>query len=121
MELHVPRPYARQGTLERDRHAREVATLPCTGEDVVKLTGRPHWHRMVALASLTVAAAVVAYTRAICPHCGKLLYLVPGDFTIVRRRLNRVVDGSGRGRVLTCTRCRTVCEVSEHRRGERVA
>ncbi len=87
----------------------------------MKITGNPHWHRMVALVSLTVAAVVVAYTRAICPHCGKLLYLVPGDFTIVRRRLNRVVDGSGRGRVVSCARCRTVCEVIERRNGERAA
>ena len=80
----------------------------------MRITGTsPHWHRMVALVSLTVAV-VVAYTRAVCPHCGKLLYLVPGDFTIVRRKLNRVVDGSGRGRVVSCRRCSTLLEVVEH-------
>ena len=79
----------------------------------MRLTGTsPHWHRMVALVSLTVAMTV-KYTEARCLGCGKLLYLVPGNLLIVRRRLDRVVDGSGRGRVLSCNRCSTVSEVVE--------
>ena len=74
----------------------------------------PHWHRMVALVSLTVTAAVkIVYTRAVCPHCGKLLWLVPGKRVIVRRKLERVVDGEGEGRVVSCPRCPALLEVVE--------
>lgn len=80
----------------------------------MKLTGLPHWHRMVALVSLTVVAAAVVYTEARCSNCASLLYLVPGSWSIVHRRIERVVDGSGRGRVLCCSKCSVWQEVIEH-------
>ena len=78
------------------------------------VTGRPHWHQMVALVSLTVVAAAV-YTAAHCPDCDRWLYLAPGNVTIVAHRIQRAAEGTGMGRVVGCKRCGTLCEIVEHR------
>ena len=76
------------------------------------LTASPHWHRMVALVSLTVAT-LIRYTAASCPKCGKLLYLAPGERTIITRAILRLEDGHGHGRLLKCKGCKTLSEVLE--------
>ena len=74
----------------------------------MRLTGTsPHWHRMVALVSLTVMVA--AYTEAHCSNCGRLLMTVPGNVTVVVRS----VRGNGSGRVILC-KCKTFCQVVEY-------
>lgn len=76
-------------------------------------TAELHWHRMVALVSLTVVALVV-YTSARCSSCGRRVMTVPGVVDVEVRSVASNAHQSGRGRVVSCARCRTLCEVIEH-------
>ena len=77
------------------------------------VTGRPHWHQMVALVSLTVVAAAV-YTAARCSNCHRRVMSVPGVVTLEVRRVRDNAARSGRGRVVGCERCGTLCEIIEY-------
>ena len=73
----------------------------------MRVTGHsPHWHRMVALVSLTVTAVV--YSEARCCSCNRKLMEVPGIPTVREVTGN----GTGRGPVVVCKRCSTMLEVA---------
>ena len=69
----------------------------------------------VALVSLTVTARAIVFTDARCPNCRRLVMAVPGTPAIEVRAVAHNDQRSGRGRVVSCQRCRTLCEVVEHR------
>ena len=77
------------------------------------LTASPHWHRMGALVSLTVAAAVIIYTDVRCPCCDRKLMEIPGVSALRVRGLLHAADRSGRGPVVSCGRCGTLCEITK--------
>lgn len=80
----------------------------------MRLTGTsPHWHRMVALVSLTVVMSVT-YTEARCPKCARQIMAVPGVGVLHVRQVANNADRSGRGPVVACNRCGTLCEVVEY-------
>ena len=63
---------------------------------------------MIVLATLTVMTKITEYIDARCPQCEKRLFSVPTLALEVRA----VTAGSGRGSVVSCPRCRTLCEVT---------
>lgn len=65
----------------------------------------------VALVTLTVTGAIV-FTEARCV-CGRVIMGIPGVIRVEVRRVT-VQSRSGRGRVVSCRRCATLCEVIEH-------
>lgn len=69
----------------------------------------------VALVSITVTGAVV-YSDARCPNCHRLVMAIPGTPTFEVRAVASNAHRSGRGRVVSCHRCRTLCEIVEHAR-----
>ena len=69
-------------------------------------------HRMLVLVSLTVMAPVVVYTDARCPQCGRKIIALPGRAVPEVRAVAR--RASGRGAVVKCARCSTLCEVIQH-------
>lgn len=66
----------------------------------------------VALTTLSVAGAIV-FTDARCV-CGRRLMAIPGVVTIEVRRCATERDRSGRGRVVSCHRCKALLEIIEH-------
>lgn len=61
-----------------------------------------------------VGTLAVIYTYVRCPNCKRRVMDVPGKPTVHVR----IVDehrASGRGRVVTCQRCKNFLEVIEHR------
>ena len=83
------------------------------------MPGKLHWHRMVALVSLTVSAAVV-YTEARCSNCGRHVMAVPGVVALEVRSVQSNRHRSGRGAAVSCQRCGTLLEIIEHGRRGRV-
>lgn len=69
----------------------------------------------VALVSITVTRAIV-YSDARCPNCHRLVMAIPGTPLFEVRAVATNQDRSGRGRVVSCQRCRTLCEIVEHTR-----
>lgn len=67
----------------------------------------------IACVSLTVTAECV-YTDIRCTRCQKQLYLSPGEIKIEVRIIPRANAASGRGRIVKCRRCTSLCEVIEH-------
>jgi len=74
----------------------------------------------VALVSLTVLATVamiratIAFQDARCPACNRRLMAVPGPVTLEVRTIRTDAERSGRGRVVSCHRCKGLVEVIEH-------
>lgn len=68
----------------------------------------------VALVSITVSARAIVFTDVRCPNCRRRIMSVPGTPVIDVRAVRTDADRSGRGRVLGCKRCSTLCEVIEH-------
>lgn len=66
-----------------------------------------------ALATLTIVAGAVVFSDARC-LCGRKIMAIPGIVTIEVRAVASNDRASGRGRVVSCGRCRTLCEVIEH-------
>lgn len=78
---------------------------------------------LVALVSLTVLATVavmratIAFTEVRCPGCRKLVMAVPGEnIPLEVRTIRANAERSGRGRVVSCHRCKDLVEVVEHAR-----
>jgi hypothetical protein len=71
----------------------------------------------VALVTVSVTArATVIYTDARCPTCNRRVMSVPGTMTLDVRVVANDAARSGRGRVVGCKRCATLCEIIEHAR-----
>ena len=70
----------------------------------------------VALVSITVSARAVVYSDARCPNCHRLVMAIPGTPLFEVRAVASNEHRSGRGRVVSCHRCRTLCEIVEHAR-----
>lgn len=69
----------------------------------------------VALVSITVTSRAVVYTDVRCPNCRRLVMAIPGTPLFEVRKVASNDERSGRGRVVSCHRCSTLCEVVEHR------
>ena len=72
----------------------------------------------VALVSITVSARAIVYSDARCPNCHRLVMAIPGTPIFEVRAVQSNEHRSGRGRVVSCQRCRTLCEIIEHTRPE---
>lgn len=69
-----------------------------------------------ALATLTVAGAVVVMVAVRCPPpCGALVLGAPDTVAVELRRVRSNRDASGRGMVVACRKCRGLYEVIQHR------
>lgn len=69
----------------------------------------------VALVSITVSARAVVYSDARCPNCKRLVMALPGTPVFEVRARESNDDRQGRGAVVSCHRCKTLCEVIVHR------
>lgn len=79
------------------------------------VSGRVNSAALAALATLTVAGAVVVLWAARCPPpCNGLVMGVPKTNAVEVKRVTANQDSSGRGRVVVCPKCRGLCEVIEH-------
>lgn len=72
--------------------------------------------RVRVAVSLTVAtrASRISWTYALCARCKRKVMGVPRDAVLEVRALRTNAERSGRGRVVGCPRCGTLCEVIEH-------
>ena len=70
----------------------------------------------VALVSITVTRATIFYSDARCPNCHRLVMAIPGTPLFEVRAVASNEHRSGRGRVVSCHRCRTRCAIVEHAR-----
>lgn len=70
----------------------------------------------VALVSITVTTRAVVYSEARCPNCHRRVMSVPGTPHISVNAVANDDARSGRGRVVGCARCKTLCEIVEHAR-----
>ena len=76
--------------------------------------------QLVARVTLTVSTtvttirAIVVFTEARCPGCRRLVMAVPGRVTLESRMVRDNTERSGRGRVVSCPRCKGLVEVVEH-------
>lgn len=68
----------------------------------------------VAVVSLTLATAV-PFTEVRC-LCARRVMTVPGLVAVEVRKIRGDAERSGRGRILSCPRCRSLLEVIEHGR-----
>lgn len=67
----------------------------------------------VALVTLTVAGSVRLFTDVRC-RCSHRVMMVPGVAIVEVRIVVSNAASTGRGRVVECRSCRSLCEVIEH-------
>lgn len=60
------------------------------------------------------AQRVASYVDARCPGCNRIVMAVPGPVIVEVRKVKDNAARSGRGRVTSCKRCSTLCEIVEH-------
>jgi hypothetical protein len=73
---------------------------------------------LIASVSVTVTARVVIYANVRCgnPSCGRNIMAIPGPAIVSVSVVKSNAERSGRGRVVQCKRCLSLCEVVEHTR-----
>ena len=79
------------------------------------VTGKGYPAAQAALATLTVAGAVVFLWAARCPPpCNGMVMGIPNTIAFEVRRVTSNHGSSGRGRVVVCPKCDRLVEVIEH-------
>lgn len=59
----------------------------------------------------SVTMTLVAWTKARCPECNRLVASFPGSHRLETRQVD---EPSGRGLVMACQRCSALLEVISH-------